>query len=129
MRLLLLTSLSVLIACKDPVESSNDVHSPRPLKVSNTYVPNFFETDDRKEQIASIETDLHELLVNHARERNIPGIAYGVVVDNELVLDSAIGLINMEDKIETSTSSVFRIASMTKSFTAMSIVKLYEEWK
>jgi CubicO group peptidase (beta-lactamase class C family) len=58
---------------------------------------------------------------------HIPGVAYGIVVDNELVLSSASGLSNIEDKLAATTRTSFRIASMTKSFTAMAIMKLRDE--
>jgi len=69
------------------------------------------------------------MIEDHALTNNIPGIAYGIVVDDELAVASATGLINLENKLPATTRSSFRIASMTKSFTAMAIMKLRDEGK
>ena len=61
--------------------------------------------------------------------RHIPGIAYGIVVGDELVLKGSTGTINLEKDLPVGTRSQFRIASMTKSFTAMAILKLRDEGK
>jgi CubicO group peptidase (beta-lactamase class C family) len=58
-------------------------------------------------------------------ERNrVPGIAYGVIVDGRLLHVQAIGLRETATGARLDTSSVFRIASMTKSFTALAILQL-----
>ena len=72
---------------------------------------------------------MQKMIEDHALTNNIPGIAYGIVVDDELVLASATGLINLENQVPATTKSYFRIASMTKSFTAMAIMKLRDEGK
>ncbi len=117
----------VLASCREtpPPEPKTETK----LKVSETYVPDSFETDTRREQIRSLAPELHALFQKYAEEKNIPGIAYGIVVDNELVIDSALGVINREKQIAAGTESAFRIASMTKSFTAMGIMKLVEDGK
>lgn len=96
---------------------------------SESYKAPVFKNDDRKKKIRSVEAEIHNLMVKHAKEKNIPGIAYGIVVDNELILSSAIGFMDVEKKIKPTPQSSFRIASMTKSFTAMAILKLRDEGK
>ncbi|MCX2719519.1 serine hydrolase domain-containing protein [Lentiprolixibacter aurantiacus] len=123
-----LLSLMLIIA----LSSCRQKTSPEPLKespglYSKNFQPAAFENDNRKENIASLAGKLHELIVAHAEERHIPGVAYGVVVDDELVLSSGTGLMNREKKLPARTSTAFRIASMSKSFTAMAIVKLRDE--
>jgi CubicO group peptidase (beta-lactamase class C family) len=97
--------------------------------VSATYQPARFATDDRAEKIRSIAPELQKLIEQHAETMHIPGIAYGVVVDGELVVASATGTLDLDSKLPATTASAFRIASMTKSFTAMAIVKLRDEGK
>lgn len=58
-----------------------------------------------------------------ARSR-VPGIAYGIVVDGKLLHVAAHGLREVPSGAPVDTSSVFRIASMTKSFTALAILQL-----
>ena len=69
------------------------------------------------------------MIVEHAKEKNIPGIAYGIVVDNELVISAATGYLDLDTESPATTKSAFRIASMTRSFTAMAIMKLRDEGK
>ena len=58
---------------------------------------------------------------------NVPGLVYGLVRDGSLVHSRGIGTLRVgEDAIPT-TSSVFRIASMTKSFTAATVLLLRDE--
>lgn len=96
---------------------------------SSTYKAPVFSSDDRIEKIKSSAPELQKLIEEHAKAKNIPGIAYGIVVDNELVLSSATGFMNLENNTLATPISSFRIASMTKSFTAMAIMKLRDEGK
>lgn len=127
-QLLFLLMMTGLWSCNQdtPASAASQEIRPEP-RVGNTYVPAAFVTDNRQEQIQSIRTKLHELFTDYAKSQNIPGIAYGIVVDNELVIDSALGVINLEHQTPATTRSAFRIASMTKSFTAMAIMKLMED--
>jgi CubicO group peptidase (beta-lactamase class C family) len=60
-------------------------------------------------------------------DRHIPGVAYGVVVGGELVHARGIGTLRVGEEALPDADSVFRIASMTKSFTAAAIVGLRDE--
>ncbi len=58
-----------------------------------------------------------------------PGLAYGVVADGHLIAAAGFGLQTVGDPMPVTRDSVFRIASMSKSFTAMAVVKLRDEGK
>ena len=94
---------------------------------SNHYQPPLFDDDLRVQKIAALAPGIQQLFEAHALARKIPGIAYGIVVDDSLVIAHATGLINREKALSASIKSSFRIASMTKSFTAMAILKLRDE--
>lgn len=96
---------------------------------SADYQKPVFETDQRAEKIKEILPELEALMAKYAKENHIPGIAYGIVVDNELIIASATGLLDVAKNTPAETTSAFRIASMTKSFTAMAIMKLRDEGK
>lgn len=120
--------VAILLSCNtkqatDPiVERSSHAYS-------DSYKAPVFIPDDRIEKIKKIAPEIQQLIADHAKAENIPGIAYGIVVDNELVVSAATGLINIETRSPASPFSSFRIASMTKSFTAMAIMKLKEDGK
>lgn len=59
----------------------------------------------------------------------VPGLAYGIVVDGALIHANGMGIQNVVTQQPVTPDSVFRIASMTKSFTAMAVVKLRDEGK
>ncbi|HEX9549581.1 MAG TPA: serine hydrolase domain-containing protein [Candidatus Limnocylindrales bacterium] len=59
--------------------------------------------------------------------KHIPGVAYGVVAGGELVHSRGIGTLRVGEDAPPDADSVFRIASMTKSFTAATIVGLRDE--
>ncbi|WP_088340062.1 serine hydrolase domain-containing protein [Robiginitalea sediminis] len=122
--------LASLLSCKTEPQTQADT-TPAQVQhpASQNYRPARFKTDDRAEKIRGIADTLHQLMVQHMEEEHIPGIAYGVVVDGELVLASSAGVLDLEAERPATTESAFRIASMSKSFTAMAIVKLRDEGK
>lgn len=120
--------LSLLISCNSPQITEKKVDSgSRPI--SKTYKVPVFRTDNRLEKIESITPQIHAMITEYAEERHIPGVVYGIVVDTNLVVASATGLLDISKELPATTSSAFRIASMSKSFTAMAIMKLRDEGK
>ncbi|MES2209728.1 MAG: serine hydrolase domain-containing protein [Chloroflexota bacterium] len=59
--------------------------------------------------------------------KHIPGVAYGVVVGGELIHCRGIGTLRVGEDAVPTADSVFRIASMTKSFTAATVISLRDE--
>ena len=57
----------------------------------------------------------------------VPGFVYGVVHGSELVHVRGLGTIRVGEDATPDARSVFRIASMTKSFTAASVLSLRDE--
>ena len=64
------------------------------------------------------------LCARFATANHIPGMSYGIVLDGRLVHKGSIGQTDLSNRTAVASSSVFRIASMTKSFTAMAILRL-----
>jgi len=65
----------------------------------------------------------------YAEKNHLPGFIYGLVVDGKLIHTAATGYTNLDKKTPFTPASDFHIASMTKSFTAMAILKLRDEGK
>ena len=70
---------------------------------------------------------IDQLFADFSGER--PGAAVLVVKDGKRILSKAYGLANLETKTPCSSKSNFRLASVTKQFTAMSILILSERGK
>jgi CubicO group peptidase (beta-lactamase class C family) len=64
-----------------------------------------------------------------AERAHVPGIAYGIIVDGQVVHRGTVGYRELSTRAPVDSQTVFRIASMTKSFTALSILKLRDEGK
>src|SRR5437773_3409004 len=61
--------------------------------------------------------------------RNVPGGALAVVKDGRLVYTRGYGWADRENKVPVKPTSLFRIASISKPFTAVAVLKLIEEQK
>lgn len=64
-----------------------------------------------------------------AAENHLPGIAYSIIIDTSLAWSGATGYSNLADSTPVTVSTAFRAASMTKSFTALAILRLRDEGK
>jgi len=73
--------------------------------------------------------DVDKLFQDFASANHVPGAAWGVIVDGKLTHTGATGYREIAGKTRPDADTVFRIASMTKSFTAMSVLKLRDEGK
>ncbi len=73
--------------------------------------------------------EIDDVYKKHAEKNAYPGYAYGIVLDGQLVHSSCGGVLDVENKSPVTLQSMFRIASMTKSFTAMAILKLRDDGK
>jgi CubicO group peptidase (beta-lactamase class C family) len=65
----------------------------------------------------------------HQGDKKIPGVAYGLIKDGQLVHSKGFGETVLNSNACPDKSSVFRIASMTKSFTATTILLLRDAGK
>ena len=91
--------------------------------------PAAFTDPDRADKVRATAPAVEQMFRDYAEERHMPGFAYGVVLDGELVYSGAFGLANLETHIPADTTSLFRIASMSKSFTALAILQLRDAGK
>jgi len=59
----------------------------------------------------------------------MPGAVVGILIDGELAWVKPAGVRELDSRAPVTQDTVFRIASMTKSFTALAILKLRDEGK
>jgi len=115
----------MVVACQPAEKSRNS----KIEKVSTAYQTPYFEDSSRASKILKFTAVVDSIFARSARANHNPAIAYGIVVDDKLIYSNAVGYSNVEKKIKADSKSRFRIASMTKSFTAMAILKLRDEGK
>jgi CubicO group peptidase (beta-lactamase class C family) len=58
---------------------------------------------------------------------HVPGVAYGVTLGGQLIHSRGLGTLRVGEDATPDARSVFRIASMTKSFTAATVLSLRDE--
>ena len=62
-------------------------------------------------------------------DAHVPGMVWGIVKDGRLVHVKGAGVQDVDTKRPVTADTLFRIASMTKAFTALSILKLRDDGK
>jgi CubicO group peptidase (beta-lactamase class C family) len=60
-------------------------------------------------------------------DAHIPGLVYGIVADGRLVHVGTFGVQDLESRRAVTPDTLFRVASMTKAFTALTILKLRDD--
>ncbi|WP_300603058.1 serine hydrolase domain-containing protein [Niabella sp.] len=73
----------------------------------------------------SVETNLLKLM----QQYQAIGLSVAVVKDNKIIFNKSFGYKNREDKTIIQNTDIFRIASISKSFTATSLLQLVEARK
>ena len=91
--------------------------------------PSRFVDAERKQKLLQALPRIETLMSDQIKEMGIPGLAYGIVIDDEVVLAKGLGLRDVTTGAPVDADTVFRIASMTKSFTALAILKLRDAGK
>ena len=86
-------------------------------------------TSKRSADIEATFPVIDKIFKEYAEKNHFPGFAFGLVVDGKLIHTSNVGYTEIDKKIPVTPQSDFRISSMTKSFTAMAILKLRDEGK
>lgn len=80
-------------------------------------------------QDAAVLADIDRTMENYRLDSHIPGMVWGVVRDGRLVHVKGAGVQDVDTERAVTADTLFRIASMTKAFTALSILKLRDEGK
>jgi serine-type D-Ala-D-Ala carboxypeptidase/endopeptidase len=80
-------------------------------------------------QDAAVHAEIDKSMENYRLDAHIPGMVWGIVQDSRLVHVKGAGVQEIDTKRPVNADTLFRIASMTKAFTALSILKLRDEGK
>ncbi|MDZ3832481.1 MAG: serine hydrolase domain-containing protein [Sphingopyxis sp.] len=79
--------------------------------------------------VEELSPQIDGLFADYQAQAHIPGMIYGVIRDGRLVYVRGIGVQDLTEKRPVTTETRFRIASMTKAFTALAILQLRDEGK
>jgi CubicO group peptidase (beta-lactamase class C family) len=83
-----------------------------------------FTDPDRAAKVRATAPVVERLFRESWERQRMPALAYGVVLDGDLVYSGAFGQSNVASGTAADTKTLFRIASMSKSFTALAILQL-----
>ena len=98
------------------------------LAADSAPIPRFTDPA-RRAKFEAVFPDVERAFEKFRQDRGIPGLVFGVVIDGDVALVKGLGVRDTTTNDAVTPDTVFRIASMTKSFTAMSILKLRDEGK
>lgn len=96
---------------------------------SAPYILDSFADSERTEKMKAAFPAIKNMFEMYAKDNHVPGLAFGIVSGGKLIYTGNVGLQEINTTRMVHPSSVFRIASMTKSFTAMAILKLRDAGK
>jgi CubicO group peptidase (beta-lactamase class C family) len=88
-----------------------------------------FTDPARRARLEAAFPEIEDVFRNFQQQRGIPGLVFGVVVDGDLAYVKGFGVRERKSQDPVTPETAFRIASMTKSFTALAILKLRDEGK
>jgi CubicO group peptidase (beta-lactamase class C family) len=100
-----------------------------PARASESYPPPRFTDPQRVSKLESAFPAIDDVFKRYAAASHIPGLVWGVVIDGRLAHVQSVGVRDRKSGIPAGRDTVFRIASMTKSFTALAILKLRDDGK
>jgi CubicO group peptidase (beta-lactamase class C family) len=78
-----------------------------------------FSDPAREAKLRAAFPAVDRIMREFTEREHVPGAAWAIVLDGRVVHMAVTGLRDVATKAPVDSSSVFRIASMTKSFTAM----------
>ena len=127
----LLPCIAIACASRSPAAPPTAVAATPAASISHPVTP--WEPpkldSDRRAKFEKVIPELDKMFAEAQRTSKAPGLAIGIVVGGETVYAKGFGLRDVEGKKPFTTDTPFPIASVTKSFTAMAILKLRDEGK
>lgn len=97
-----------------PAQHFAETHRPPPT----------FTDPDRRKKLATAFAAIDKMVDAQREKDALPGLAFGIVIDGELALAKGSGFADVEAKRPVDADTVFRLGSITKTFTATVLVKL-----
>ncbi len=94
-------------------------------RISGNSKLEWVDTDEIQSQLQIMEVWLEAQM----SYRDIPGISVGIVYDQSLIYAKGFGYSDREHRIKASPQTIYRIASITKTFTATGLMQLRDQGK
>jgi CubicO group peptidase (beta-lactamase class C family) len=124
-----MSSRITVLALAAALAAASSSVSAQQGNLSSIAPPPAFTDPDRLAKLQTAFPEIDRLMQGFAERLHVPGIAYGIIVDGRLAHVGTFGFRELSSRSPVDSQTVFRIASMTKSFTALSILKLRDQGK
>jgi CubicO group peptidase (beta-lactamase class C family) len=89
--------------------------------------PSVFTDPERRAKLAAAFPSLDKALEQERAAQGLPGVAVGVVIDGELAYAKGFGVVDPKTKTVPDADTVYRIGSISKSFTGLALLSLRDE--
>ncbi|HEX5062341.1 MAG TPA: serine hydrolase domain-containing protein [Kofleriaceae bacterium] len=86
-----------------------------------------FKDPARRKKLEAAFPAIDKIFDDELKAQGIPGIALGIVIDGELAYAKGYGIVNVETKAVPDADTVYRIGSISKSFTALALLSLRDD--
>jgi CubicO group peptidase (beta-lactamase class C family)/ketosteroid isomerase-like protein len=107
---------------------SGDPLAP-PARSTEPYSPASFTSPARAQKVSALLPKVSALVGAAHASRHLPSLAVALVVDGRVVLTSVHGFADVGTKRRAHADTVYRIGSITKTFTAEALLALRDEGK
>lgn len=82
-----------------------------------------------KATVAKVLKSLDETIIEAMNKYTLSGLGVGVIHNGELVYAKGFGMADIEGEKDVSADTIFRIGSISKTFTAIGLMQLWEQGK
>lgn len=96
---------------------------------STVFKPSSFAASaaEREKRVKAAMPVIEKIYKDYATQNHFPGYSFGIVLDGKLIYSGSSGFADIAQNIPATSKSMFRIASMSKSFTSLALLKLRDE--
>ncbi len=115
------------IACKSP--QAEPVDESGRFSSTPAYVVPSFEDSTSFHRLTDAYPLVQQMFFDFAEKNHYPSLSFGIIAGGRLQYSASMGTANLETSEKASSQTLYRIASMSKSFTALAILKLRDEGK
>ncbi len=99
------------------------------LLIALCALPSYLFSQENTKDYSEAFTLIKNWLDAQKDYEKLPAITVSIVKDQEVLWASSFGMANAENEVEASTKTTFSICSISKLFTSVAIMKLYDEGK
>ena len=95
-----------------------------PVVVADDAAPASFRDPDRRKKLEAAFPAIDRAFAEEMKAQGVRGLAFGIVIDGDLAYANGLGVLDPASKQAPDADTVYRIGSITKSFTGLALLSL-----